>query len=133
MIRKYKNLIVALIIIAGVGVYGYTEYFRTNADLTSVKPDFVITARSLITAFEKDSAAASKQYIDKVLLVKGRMKSIDTSGIIALGDPDEMSSVQCSMDSRISINFATLKEGDEISVQGKCNGYDSDELLGTDV
>lgn len=122
-----------LIIIAATVIYVCSEYNRENADMSVTKADAAIDATSLISAFHQDSAAAGKKYIDKVVKVTGLIKSIDTSGVIALGNPSEMSSVQCMMDKRHAVDYNALKEGMNISITGKCNGYQTDELLGTDV
>lgn len=133
---KKITLILLLFILAAGGFYAYTEYHRTNEDLKSRKAERNADAASLIAAFEKDSASANKNYVDKLVAVTGRVKSIDAEEnpvIIALGEPDQMSSVQCSMDSAYASEYKTVKEGDHLRIKGMCIGGETQELFGTDV
>lgn len=132
---KKKVLIPLLIIVVllAAGFYAWTEYNRETGDLSTASPDVVINAGALIAAFEQNADSASRHFIDKTLEVKGLVKSIDTSGVLSLGEAGEMSSVQCSMDDRVAVNYDKLKEGQSLRIKGKCTGYQSDDLLGTDV
>jgi tRNA_anti-like len=134
MNKKIFLIITVLIVIAGL-VYAFREYNRTNKDLKNVNPDYTTTMNALVADFEKDSSTFNKKYIDKVIEVKGTVKSIDMDGspvIISLGESGSMSSVECSMDSSYS-NFRTVKEGNQVAIKGNCFGGTSDELFGTDV
>lgn len=125
-----------VLVVAGASFYAYKEYHRSNKDLKSGKADITIDASSLINAFEKDSLAASKKYIDKLIAVAGNVKSIDADGnpvVIALGQTGQMSSVQCSMDSVYANEYKSVKEGDQLIIKGMCTGGRSDDLFGTDV
>jgi hypothetical protein len=133
-----KRILITLLIVIVLGAiwYGYRLYHEKNADLTSSKPSITTTAISLIQEFEKDSAASGKKYTDQVIAVSGQVKSIsaeDNPVIISMGDAGEMSSVQCSMDSSHSVDYASVKEGSRITIKGKCTGYEAQDLLGTDI
>jgi RecJ-like exonuclease len=132
-----RIILLAVLLIAAVAAwYGYREYTRTNKDLINTKPDFSFSATELIAAFEKDTASANRQYVDKIIAVTGNVKSIDTNGnpvVIALGEGTEMSSVQCSMDSTHAEAYRGVKEGDQLNLKGICTGGKTEELFGTDV
>jgi hypothetical protein len=133
--KKIILLVIVFIVAAG-GYYAYNEYHRTNKDLKNSSPDLTTDAASLIASFEKDTAAASKKYVDKIIAVNGNVKSIDTNGnpvIIALGESGQMSSVQCSMDSAHADEYKPIKEGDHLTLKGICTGGRTEELFGTDV
>ncbi len=132
---KGKNVIwiIVVLAIAVVGYYIWSEYNRENADVSDSKADVTTSAASLIKEFADDSLTASKKYIDKTVLVSGEVKSVDTSGVISLGVAGDMSSVQCTMDKRHTLDYSTVKEGTTVSIKGKCSGYETQELLGTDV
>ena len=128
-------LLVLVIVIAAVGFYAYKEFNRTNKDLKNVKADFTMEAPALIASFEKDSSSA-KKYVDKLIAVSGNVKTIDAQGnpvVIALGEPGQMSSVQCSMDSTYAAEYKAIKEGDHLTIKGMCTGGRTEELFGTDV
>jgi hypothetical protein len=133
---KKVIIISVLVIIAVVAWYGYSEFNRKNKDLQSVKADVTIDAASLITAYEKDSATANKQYTDKIVAVNGAVKNIDADGnpvVITLGDAGQMSSVQCSMDSSHAADYKVFKQGDHLTIKGKCTGGRTEDMFGTDV
>lgn len=129
-------LLVIVLIIAAVGYYAYWEFNRTNKSLKNSKADFTTDAAALIASFEKDTASANKQYVDKIIAVNGAVKSIDTNGnpvVISLGEKGQMSSVQCSMDSTYASEYQTIKEGDPLTIKGICTGGKTEDLFGTDV
>ena len=55
-----------MVIIAGVAFYIYKEYNRTHKDTSKIKPDYEVTANSLLTEFGSNEAASNKKYWDKV-------------------------------------------------------------------
>ena len=91
----------------------------------------------MISAFEKDSAAANKRFLGKVLEVNGTVKSIDKeNATIAIGDTSSTSSVRCSMDSAFVKSIESLNQGSKVTIKGACTGYMPDETglgLGSDV
>ena len=140
MNRKKKWLyisVLSLLVIALITFYVYKEYRRTNRDTSELKPDYVITASSIINDFEADQAMANKKYTDKIILTKGFVKDIlkDDRGFysLLLGDTLSMSSVKCSMDSIHTYEIATMQKGNYAAVKGVCAGFNADELLGSDV
>ena len=127
---------IVLVVVAAGSWYAYKEYNRTNKDLTSVEATVQTDVASLIQAFESDSAAATRVYVDKVIAVRGNVKEIDAQGnpvVIFLGDAGSMSSVKCSMDSAYANDYRALAKGSAVTIKGTCAGYQTEELLGTDV
>jgi tRNA_anti-like len=134
---KRSLLIVLVLLIIGIAVwYGYAEYNRTNVSLHDAKPAATLSTAALLNAFEKDSASAVKQYNDKILIVTGAVKKIEADGnpvVILLGDPGQLSSVQCSMDSTNAGRYNALKKGASATLKGQVVGFRTDPLFGTDV
>jgi hypothetical protein len=129
-------LLILLVVLAAGGWYAWKEYYRTNEDLLQKSPDFSFSATELIAAFEKDTAASNRRYVDKVIAVSGNVKSIDGNGnpvVIALGETGQMSSIQCSMDSAHANTYNGVKEGDQLQIKGICTGGKTEDLFGTDV
>jgi hypothetical protein len=122
-------LLVFLLVVAVGGWYAYKLYTEKNPDQKNKTPDFTTDATSLIAAFNKDSASASKLYINKLVLVSGTVTKTDTSGVISLGNSGEMSAVQCMMDERHKEDYASVKEGQTVSIKGKCTGFKSETML----
>jgi len=126
-----------LLVLAVLAAYIYKEYNRTYEDTAEIKPDYSVTAASLLKEFEMDEPASNKKYWDKVILVNGMVKDRvkDDRGLysLILGDTASMSSVRCNMDSVHNKEASAVKKGDQLSMKGICTGFNADELLGSDV
>jgi len=130
MYKMKRTIIIVVILVLVIGGwYGYRLYSDKNPDLKNSKPDFSIESASLISAFDKDSSAASKQYINKIVEIKGNVTKVDTSGVIALGSAGEMSTVECTMDKRHKEDYLPLKEGQQVSIKGRVTGFKSETML----
>jgi len=132
---KRTVTIVILIALVAAGIYAYSIYTGKVKNLEDVKADATVSDTNLIAAFEKDSAVANKQYLGKVIVVNGKIKSIEKEpGTIVMGSAESMSSVRCSLDTNFVKKIAGLNIGNQISIKGACAGFNSDELgLGSDV
>jgi len=136
---KKKTFILSFISVAIIGGlwFGFNEYNRKVKDLADVEAQIIMQTNELIKAFEKDEKSANIQYLDKIIAVKGNVKTIEKDDrgnySIVLGDNGSMSSVRCSMDSVHAKDVASIKEGVDVIVKGACTGFNSDELLGSDV
>jgi len=129
---KRTILIVVILVIAVGGWYAYRLYQEKTPDIVNKKPDVIITVKDLLSAFNKDTTAARKQFVDKILEVTGNVKRIDTTGSIVLGDEESASEVTVGLDRRHTKDFEKLKTGSVATVQGVCSGYDKangDDLL----
>jgi tRNA_anti-like len=130
-------LLSLLVIVAAVALYIYKEYNRTHKDTAKIKPDYSLTATSLVHEFETNQEQSNEKYWDKVIRVEGMVKDLsrDEKGFfsLVLGDTSSMSSVRCSIDSAHTNEAAQVKKGDRIAVKGICSGFNADELLGSDV
>jgi tRNA_anti-like len=133
-----RFIVLPLLLIAGAAaIYIYKEYNRVHSDTATLKPDFSVTAISLIKEFQDNESLSNKKYWDKVIKVEGMVKELirDDKGFysIVIGDTASMSSVRCSVDSTHNNEAALLQKGHTVSVKGICSGYNADELLGSDV
>jgi opacity protein-like surface antigen len=126
---KKKIIIIVLIIVAAAAGFAYYKYNEKNPDYSAKKPDVTVDALTLIAAFEKDSASANRQYLDKVIQVSGTVKGVDTSGVIFLGNAEQQSSVVCGLDERHREDLKQVKVGAAITVQGKYTGYKAEAML----
>lgn len=136
---KRKKIIFSILALAviGSGWYGYGEYNRKVKDLKNVRAQLHIGANDLIREFEKNEKAANELYLDKIIEVKGIVKTVEKSDrghyAVILGAENNMSSVRCSMDSSYHQQVMVLASGTVIIMKGACTGYNADELLGSDV
>ena len=136
---KKKQILFSVILVAvfAGAWYGYGEYNRKVKNIGEVKAQFHLEADELLHAFEKDETGANTLYLDKIIAVKGLIRSVekDDKGnfTLVMGDGSSMSSVRCSMDSVHVKDVESVKEGNEITVKGACTGFNKDELLRSDV
>ena len=115
-------LVVTILIIAIGGWYAYKMYQQKTPDVVNGKPDITITATELLDAFTNDTAAARKQYVDKIVEVTGNVKRIDTTGSIVLGEEGSASEITVGLDRRHLKDYEKLKVGSAGVVQGICTG-----------
>ena len=129
---KRKIIIGILIIVVVGGFIGYRLYSEETADIVNKKPDEITNVKSLIAAFDADTASASKKYIDKIVEVTGTVKKIDTTGSLVLGEEDNLSEVVVGLDRRHMKDYENVKLGSVAVIQGICSGYskgDGNDLL----
>ena len=131
---KRRIILIVIAVIAIGGLIGAYLYFKQTPDVVQSKPDVAVNVKELIAAFEQDTAAAHKKYIDKVVEVTGTVKSIDTAGAVVLGEEGSPSEVVVGLDRRHMDDHRQLKVGATTVLQGICSGYsasggDPDDLL----
>ena len=132
---KRKIILGVILLIVVGGSIAYWIVFKSRADIVQDKPDVQVTAANLVAAFEKDTAAASKQYMDKVVEISGNVKRIDTSGAVILGEETSPSEVVVAFDQMYhKKDYESLVLGKPAVLQGICSGYtisgtDPDDLL----
>lgn len=119
-----KRIIIVgiILIIAIAGLYAYKMYQQKTPDVVNKKPDVAVSAKDLLDAFSKDTAAARKQFVDKIVEVNGNVKRIDTTGSIVLGEEGSTSEVTVGFDRRHMKDYEKLKIGSVAVVQGICSG-----------
>lgn len=122
--KKRTVIFAAIAILLLAGAAGVYLYFKQTPDIVQDKPDAVVSAKELIAAFEADTAAAGKKYLDKIVEVSGMVKSIDTAGAVVLGEEGSLSEVVVGLDRRHKTDVQQLKEGSPVIMQGICSGYE---------
>ena len=122
-----------ILVLLAAGAYGYYEFSRGNADLAHSTPQITIFAQVLLAEYSKDEVAANKKYLNKIVNVEGKLKSIDkdhtNSLTLTLEANDPMASVTCQLDERHSRDTGRVKVGDKIKVTGICAGMLADIVL----
>ena len=132
--KNIKWIILALFIIGiGGAWYGYSEWNRVAKDLTSVKPDFELTASELIKAFSDDEKKANSLYNGKVCAVKSKVISVDKDKLglntVMIGLDTDFNNVSCQMDSTYNADAEKLVVGSEVTMKGICTGFLTDVIL----
>lgn len=119
-------IVTVVLIVAAAALYGYKMYQQKTPDVVNKAPDESVSAKDLLDAFSKDTAAARKLYVDKIVEVTGNVKKIDTTGSVVLGEEGSTSEVTVGFDRRHMKDFYKLKVGSVAVVQGICSGSTND-------
>jgi hypothetical protein len=132
--KKFRNIIffIAVIIFAAVAIFGYFQFNKPHRDVQKAKVDVTITASDLLKEFEMNSAQASGKYTGKILLVSGKLESINLSDTIAsvqLSAGGSFFGVNCSFNKNAIPKLKEVQKGAEIKVKGECKGYIDDVIL----
>ena len=121
------GMVVALI---GTGALYYT--FRSSPDsVEKMNPDYTVSAEELVNACELDEASANEKYLDKIVLVEGKVVDItdqQQEKITIYLEGSFTGNVSCSF-AQESIDKTAVSEGSEMHVKGKCTGYIMDVVL----
>ena len=132
--KRTRNILLGVLVVIIIGgVYGYTEYMRKPADLAGAKADIAVSSSQLFAEYAKDEKAANAKYFNKVISVRGVLKSVDKdhSGGVSLsldaGDP--MSGVACELDARHVADADRVHTGDTVKITGTCAGLLTDVVL----
>jgi len=103
-----------LIVVAAVA---YFSYNKPHKDFLKAPIEYTIQSTELFQKYQLDVPNANAIFLDKVLLINGIIKEISSNMIILDGN------IVCSLDPSQTVN-AKLKLTDEISIKGRCLGYD---------
>jgi len=135
-----KRMIIGgiVVVIMVTAIYAWYQYNRTVQGLADVRADYSVDASALINEFVSNEGEAHKKYLNKILSVKGTIKSFESgesAGTVVLGDTTDMSGVRCLLDSSAGTTAGLLQRGAVITIKGAITGFNKDEtgLLGSDV
>ena len=110
-------LIVLLLIIAGF--FGYQYLYQDHRDIENETAEFTLDATRLIGEFVTDMETASSKYLNKTIIIRGKVTEIEEMAITL----DK--AIYCIFDEKNDLSSAS--EGIEVKIKGRCIGYD--ELL----
>jgi hypothetical protein len=133
MKKNWKYILLGLVIIMVAGaVYGYLLYNKPHRNVLKAKTDYTISTSELLKEFGSNSTLASEKYIGKILMVTGKVESINVTPMnstIQLSADGGFFGVNCSFNSNGATDLLKIKIGDEIQIKGLCNGYIDDVIL----
>lgn len=113
---KKKVFILALIILViGFGTYKYI--YQSHRDIASEEANFSTTVQDVFKSFTANDSLANAQYLDKTLVVRGKISSIDAENKIITVDE--------KLSARFSERFPEkIKIQDSINLKGRLVGFD---------
>src|SRR5690606_21581140 len=96
------------------------------------RPEFLVSASELITAFEENERAANDKYLGKVVEVHGTVTEViekQNSFVLLLGDTSTVSRVSCTLEGDNDDMAYGLRAGDALTLRGICSGRLLDVVL----
>ena len=129
--RLIITLIVFLLLFVGV-VTAYYIYNKPHLNIMKSEAAYTVKASELLNEFEIDLAAASEKYVNKVVLVSGKVQSIRVTKNninVQLAGEGDFFGVNCSFAIEQQKDVEKIKMGDQVEVKGECKGYIDDVVL----
>lgn len=113
-----KKIIFAVLILAVIAIGGYLYLYKGHRDIAAEKAAYEMAATALSEAFLNTPDAAVAQYLDKTIILSGKVTETMPGGItldkVAYCEFMESTAEAAAM-------------GKTVTVKGRCIGYD--ELL----
>jgi uncharacterized protein (DUF1330 family) len=129
--KKYA-LVAITIIIAIASIYGYREFNRKPADVSSLKTQVVVTADSIIAAYERDEVKANEKFLGKTIVVNGVVSEMnnehDTLLNVIIGN-NGLHNVSCLLNNTQLENYKKCSVGKPVFIKGICTGFLADVEL----
>lgn len=122
-------LIIALVgLVTGLSTVYYV-FNKPHRDIAGETPSYTMQANSLFNDYNNNEEISNQKYANSVIQVSGTIAELSiTDNQVSLVLNDEMEGVNCALDSstielnQLAIN--NLKVGDDITIKGKCDGFD---------
>ena len=131
----FKKILIGLAVVAVLGAAGIWYIFNEKfTDTTEVKADATKKALELIHEFEKDNAAANKNYAEKIIVVNGMVSEVegaDTTVNIKMADTTSGSYIIFAFQQQHRNEAKAIKPGDSVSIKGSCSGGNYSKILET--
>ena len=128
--NKRSIILIALAVVAGAAIYGWTEYNRKPATAADVKAQEQVDAVAFFTAFGTDEAAAELRFKNKVVQVSGTVRSVETDQYgktnVTFETGDPLGGIVCEFDPGMEV---PLRAGTPATVKGFYQGFNLDVLL----
>jgi len=126
--KKWILYSVALIVAAGTLAAVYAWFFvynKAHKDIENTKPDFTVTAESLIQEFETNDTANSKKYDEKVIQFSGNFNKIESADttVSVVFDFGGNTIISAQMLPKYKNEMQALTPGTPIALKGLYNGY----------
>jgi predicted negative regulator of RcsB-dependent stress response len=112
-----KKIIIALILIAALGIVGYNYMYKSHRDISAEDVAYSETVPQVFDAFAKNDSLANAKYLDKTIEIYGKITNIDLANKTIT--VDEKLTARCT--NSIPNN---LKVQNTVTLKGRVVGYD---------
>jgi len=115
--RKKVILFFLLICVVSFGVYSYV--YKSHRNISDEKASYTFKTNQLIEEYSRDENSANSKYLDKVIVVSGKVTQINTT--------EKSITLDEKLSGLVIDDLSTVKVDDSIILKGRFLGYD--ELL----
>lgn len=131
---RWKKIITAVMIMfIAATSYGWYLYNKKPADTRQQTAATEIGAAALVKCFQQNEAGATKQYVDKLIIVSGKVTGVqidaDGHATVFLETGDPLSAVTCSFYNEEMQTVKKLAAGSAVKIKGICTGILTDVIL----
>jgi hypothetical protein len=112
---KKKLLIFGFfIVISAFFLYNYV--YKNHRDISSEKESFAVSIVDLKNDFEKNDSLANAKYLDKTIVIYGKISNVDLANNLLI--------IDTSLSAVIKDKNTSLNVNDSIKLKGRFIGYD---------
>lgn len=112
---KKKLLIVCFFVII-IAFLAYNYVYKSHRDISNEKESFAISVIDLKNDYRKNDSLANAKYLDKTIVIYGKITSLDLANRIL--------SVDTSLSAILKESGVSLNLNDSIKLKGRFIGYD---------
>lgn len=111
-----KKIAIGFVIVL-LGLFlAYKYLYHKHRDISAETAAFSVSVNQLLKEFTEDEVKANSKYLDKSIVVKGKVTNFDKANKTIVLDEKVFA---------ILITSSDIKLNTEVSVQGRLIGYDS--------
>jgi len=119
IMKKKVFYLLLFLIVAVFAVYQYL--YKSHRNIAAEEANFTTTATEVFNAYTESYSLANAKYLDKTIMIRGKITNLDYSGKIITVDE--------KLAARFAVNLSDqLKLQDSIVIKGRLIGFD--DLLG---
>jgi hypothetical protein len=129
-IKKYLLIIAIIALASALFVLRYT-FRKSETSVTGKQTQIEVIVSEIIQTFESNEKLGDSLYLDKIIIVSGKVESVseDSTGVtIYLREDDAVSGVLCSF-SKDVINVLSVAKGERLKIKGICTGFLMDVVM----
>lgn len=114
-----KKIVLSLLVVLAVLFVLYKYLYKSHRDIANEEVLFTTTASVILDEFKKDEVAANSKYLDKTIIIYGKITALDLK--------EQSVTIDAILFGKLSDTESSLKINDSIRCKGRFIGYD--ELL----
>jgi len=127
-----KILLIGVIIVLVISGFVILEYNKPHRLAENEKAVANISAMELFEAFDTDEVQADKSYLDKTIIVSGKLNKVqkdEQKYMLILDAGIDFFGISCSLADSYSNKELPVKIGTQVKIKGICKGFLDDVVL----